>query len=96
MTKDQWQSPFKLEIGLSENAEVVQAFDNYTFIDLLIALGGISRSFYIMGMVCAHSVAKLLYRKALMENLFMWQKKRSKPNPRYLGTSLKKSRKLLQ
>ena len=67
-----WQSPFTLEISLSKDAYVIQNLYSFTLTNLLIDLGGISRSFYILGMVCAHFVSKVLYRKALIEDLFMW------------------------
>lgn len=61
-----------------------------TVADLLVAVGGISRSFYIIGMVCAHFVAKLLYKKALIEDLFMLQKPKPKsqePDSAYMKDS---------
>ncbi len=60
-------------------AYVYQNPNMKTVADLLVAVGGISRSFYIIGMVCAHFVAKLLYKKALIEDLFMLQKPKPKP-----------------
>lgn len=69
-----WQSPFKFEIELSQEAYVVESLKTFKLADLLIALGGISRSFYIFGLVCSHFVAKMLYRKALIEDMFMFQK----------------------
>lgn len=60
-------------------AYVYQNPNMKTVADLLVAVGGISRSFYIIGMVCAHFVAKLLYKRALIEELFMLQKPKTKP-----------------
>ena len=67
------ESPFKLEIMLSQNSHVVQNFSKFTLADYLIGLGGISRSFYIMGMVVATAASKLFYKQAMILNLFMWQ-----------------------
>lgn len=64
----------EVEIQLSQDAHVVQNFKNYSLADLLVELGGMSRSFYFIGMFCAHFVSKMIYRKSLIEDLFMWQK----------------------
>ena len=85
---DDWKQPIKLEIKLSKDAFVVQNLKSFTLADLLIALGGISRSFYLMGMVCATFASKILYKKALIEDLFMWQKPQKAPPAKY-QTSLK-------
>ena len=47
---------------LSESSYIVQNFQKFTLADYLIALGGISRSFYLMGMIFATFAAKLLYK----------------------------------
>lgn len=44
----------------------------YSIADLLNALGGISNSLKILGMLCAHFVAKMYFKKALIEDLFLW------------------------
>ena len=63
----------------------MESLKTFNFADLLIALGGISRSFYIIGLVCSHTVASMLYRKALIEDMFMFQKpskdEETKPMP---------------
>ena len=69
--RNETTSPIKLEIRLSKETHVVQNLKSSTLADLLIALGGISRSFYIMGMVCATAVSKILYKRALIHDLFM-------------------------
>ena len=67
------ESPFKLEIMLSKDSHVVQNFSKFTLADYLIGLGGISRSFYLMGMVIATAASKLFYKQAMILDLFMWQ-----------------------
>lgn len=67
-------SPFQLDIILSKDTYIVHNFKTFTLADLLIALGGISRSFYILGMLCATAVSKVLFKRALIRDLFMWQK----------------------
>lgn len=69
-----YQSPVKMEIKLSKETYVVQNLSSNTLADLLIALAGISRSFYFMGMVFATAVSKILYKRALIQDLFMYQK----------------------
>ena len=59
---------------LSKDSHVVQNFSKFTLADYLIGLGGISRSFYLMGMVVATAASKLLYKQAMILSLFMWQR----------------------
>ena len=47
--------------------------------EFLIGIGGISNTIHIVGMVCAHLVAKRLYRRMLIKDLFMWQKPQKLP-----------------
>ena len=61
-----WHKPIVVEFSLSSECLVLQSHTSYTFADLLVALGGISRSLYILGMVCAHIVAQILFKRALI------------------------------
>ena len=75
-----WQSPFTLEISLSKDTFVVQnSKPNSTLVDFLIGIGGISNTIHLTGLVCAHVVAKRLYRRMLIKDLFMWQKPQKPP-----------------
>ena len=60
---------------LSENASVMQSQERYTLADFMIAIGGLSRTVYFIGMFAAHFVAQMLYKKALIQDMFLWQKK---------------------
>ena len=60
------QSPFKLEIALSNEIRMVQNLKSYTLAELLISVAGIARSFHIMGMVCAIVTSQILYKKELI------------------------------
>ena len=72
---------------LSNSSYIVQNFTKFTLADYLIGLGGISRSFYLMGMIFATAAAKLLYKQALILDLFMWQR----PNRKQQAKTIKKS-----
>ena len=72
MSSEELLPPIKVEIMLSKDSYIVQNLKNYTLADFLIALGGISRSFYFIGLICASFASKLLYKKALIEDIFMW------------------------
>ena len=67
-------SPFRLEIALSSNAYIVQSLKTYTMADILVVLGGMSRSLYVIGLVCSHFVAKIEFRRQLISELFLYQK----------------------
>ena len=67
-----WTSPFKIEIMLSQNAYIVHNFETYTLADFMIAIGGLSRTVYFIGMFAAHFVAQMLYKKALIQDMFLW------------------------
>ena len=66
MDEKESKSPFILEIVLSEDAYVVQSLSTYSLTDFLIAIGGLSKSFYIIGLISARFVAKMLYKKNLI------------------------------
>ena len=69
-----WQSPFQIEIKISDEALIVQNLRSATLIGLLIGFGGLNRSFYFIGMILAHSVAKMMYQRALISELYLEQK----------------------
>ena len=60
---------------LSQSAYIVQSFETYTLADFMVAIGGLSRTVYFIGMFAAHFVAQMLYKKALIQDMFLWQKK---------------------
>ena len=45
----------------SEDSKIVQSYNHVTIADLLIAFGGMFRSLYFIGLIMAHSVAKMMY-----------------------------------
>ena len=59
---------------MSNNAYIEYTLKSFTLADMLIALGGLSRSLYVIGMLCAHFVAKIEFRRKLISELFLWQK----------------------
>jgi len=51
--------------------------------DLLIDIGGISRAFFVSGLLISHFAAKHLYKAALIKDLFMVQDPTLDPHPSF-------------
>ena len=83
------QSPFRLEISLSSNAYIVQSLKAYTMADILVVLGGVSNSLYVIGLLCSHFVAKIEFRRQLISELFLYQKPAKLQHVTFHGTSSK-------
>ena len=49
---------------------MIHSNDAITFIDLLIAFGGLSRSLYYIGLVFAQFIAKMMYERTIIEELY--------------------------
>lgn len=56
---------------LSREVIVVRNTGKYTIADLMIEVGGISRTLHVIGLGLAHFVALKLLRKALIEDMFL-------------------------
>ena len=45
----------------------------FTLVEFLIIMGGMSKSLYFVGMITVHIMVERIYRAALMQEMFMVQ-----------------------
>ena len=63
---------------MSMDSYAVQNFKTQTVADLIIDISGIARAFYFIGMFCSIVTSKILYRRDLIQDLFLYQKPNKK------------------